>query len=516
MPKLVIDNQPVEVPAGATILDAAVKLGIEIPTLCFLPARPAATSCMVCVVRLAHSGELVASCGYPAEEGMVVECDSEQVRHARRAALELLLGDHVGDCDGPCRSICPAGMDIPRMTRQIVAGDAGSALATARRSLVLPGVLGRICPAPCERGCRRGLHDGPVAIRLLHRFAADAGEAPIPQKGPPTGKSVAIVGAGPAGLSAACHLLLTGHAPTIFDDHELLGGMLRYGVPAEQLPRDVLDAEVGVIERLGAELRLGVRVGQDVPVQQLHDEFDAVFFAPGELDRAGAERLGLAATDKGVRSDPATCATATVGVFAGGDATGRRRMAVRAVAAGRTAAEAIDRYLRGQADAAPPKRFNSRMGRLLDGEMDALLAGGDPRDRVAPAGGEAGGFIADEAAAESARCLHCDCRKADACKLRLYAERHAARQQRPPQRRRFETHPDHARVVYEPGKCIACGICVRIARESGEPLGLTFVGRGFDVRVAVPFGRPLSEGLTRIADECVRACPTGALASTDS
>ena len=119
MPTRRIDNREVEVPAGATVLDAARKLGIEIPTLCHLDGRPALTSCMVCVVKVAGRGWLVPACAFRAEDGMEVESQTEPVLRARRAALELLLSDHVGDCEAPCRLACPAGANIPLMIRQI-------------------------------------------------------------------------------------------------------------------------------------------------------------------------------------------------------------------------------------------------------------------------------------------------------------------------------------------------------------------------------------------------------------
>ncbi len=106
-----------------------------------------------------------------------------------------------------------------------------------------------------------------------------------------------------------------------------------------------------------------------------------------------------------------------------------------------------------------------------------------------------------------------DCRKPDTCLLRLYAQTHDARQTRyKAQRRRFVQQTQHPDVIYEPGKCIDCGICIQIASQAGEKLGLAFVGRGFDVRVAVPFNESLAEGLKVVAAQCVRACPTGALA----
>ncbi|MGB2782009.1 MAG: 2Fe-2S iron-sulfur cluster-binding protein, partial [Phycisphaerae bacterium] len=159
MPQLMIDNREVTVPEGATILDAARRLGIAIPTLCHLDGLPPSTSCMVCLVRVRSPDRLVPSCAALAEDGMIVESETEEVRAARREAMALLLSDHLGDCEAPCRIICPAGLDIPRMLRHLAAGETGEAYALARGALVLPGVLGCICPAPCEKGCRRGEYD---------------------------------------------------------------------------------------------------------------------------------------------------------------------------------------------------------------------------------------------------------------------------------------------------------------------------------------------------------------------
>src|SRR3972149_9846484 len=130
MPRLTIDNREVEPAAGSTILDAAAKLGIDIPTLCFLKDLDPSTSCMVCVVKIAGLPSLVPACATIATDDMKVESDSERVREARRAALELLLSDHLGDCMGPCQMTCPARMDIPLMIRHIAAGRLADAIAT--------------------------------------------------------------------------------------------------------------------------------------------------------------------------------------------------------------------------------------------------------------------------------------------------------------------------------------------------------------------------------------------------
>jgi len=450
---------------------------------------------------------------------MHVASDSEEVHEARKAALELLLSDHVGDCVGPCRMGCPAHMDIPLMIRQIAAGELKDAIVTVKQDIALPAVLGRICPAPCEKACRRKQHDEAVSICLLKRYVADVdlqSESPyLPHRAEKRNKRVAIIGAGPAGLAAAYYLQQDGFECTIFDDHDEPGGMLRYGVPEKDLPRDVLMAEIAQIQKLGVAFRFNTCVGVTLSMEEVRRQFDAVFISTGELKPDDAEALGVDAAPDGIKIDHRTGATSAPGVFAGGDAVRKRRLTVRAVADGKEAAETIRQYLTGEQVTGPAKTFNSRMGKLDSGEMAVFLQSAGSESRRRPSG-PVGGFTAEEARAESLRCLRCDCRKPDRCLLRQYAQAHDARQARyKAERRRFVQQTQHPDVIYEPGKCIDCGICIQMASASQEKLGLTFVGRGFDVRVAVPFGESLAEGLRIAAAQCVEACPTGALAFKD-
>ncbi|HUW17932.1 MAG TPA: FAD-dependent oxidoreductase [Sedimentisphaerales bacterium] len=516
MPRLTIDNRQVEVDDGATILDAGRKLGIEIPTMCFLEGCRPSTSCMVCVVKVGGWGRLVPACGAIAEDGMRIETDCQEVREARKAALELLLSEHVGDCMGPCQVTCPAGMNIPLMIRQIAAGELGEAIATVKRDIALPAVLGRICPAPCEKACRRAMFDEAVSICLLKRYAADvdlqSGKPYLPDCRARQDKRVAVIGAGPAGLAAAYYLAQEGFACTIFDEHEKPGGMLRYGVPREKLPIEVLEAEIAIIERLGVEFRGRTRIGTALSMTDLRKGFDAVFIAVGALKTGDLKWLGVEAGENGIVIQGKTYETSVAGVFAGGDAVRKRKLTVRAVADGKEAAVAIAQSLSGQKLTGPAEVFNTRIGKLRDGEIERFVACASGAARLRPAQ-QGSGFVEGQAREESARCLHCDCRKAENCMLRRYAQDYEARARRyKSELPLFVQHLQHPDVIYEPGKCIRCGLCVQITSQAGEELGLTFIGRGFDVHVAVPFDHSIAEGLKRTASQCVEACPTGALA----
>lgn len=512
MPRLTIDHREIEVPEGATLLEAARRLGIDIPTLCYLEGCDPATSCLVCMVKDCARGRLVPACATRAADGMEIESETEEIFAVRRTALELLLSDHVGDCLGPCQFACPAHMDVPTMLRQIAQRDFGSAIATIKRDLALPAILGRICPKPCEKSCRRAAADGAVAICQLKRTVADAdlasGQPYRPACAPASGKRVAIVGAGPTGLSAAWFLARHGHQVALIDRRPQAGGRLWDETDEAQLPRAVLEAEVAAVLALGAVFRGETVVGEDVLPENLLAEHDAVLLACG----AGAAALGDAwavrTSPRGIEVDRGSYATSRPGVFAAGNAVRGKAIVVRSAADGKEAAEAIHQFLSGQTVTGFPEPFSVRMGRVSEKELSVFL----PLASVAPRR-ELPADDSDWAAEQAGRCLHCDCRARDACKLRTYAARYGADAKHyAGQRRAFEQQAQPSGVIYEPGKCIGCGLCVQIAARAGEPLGLTFIGRGFNVRVGVPFDRSIDEALQRVAAECIAACPTGAIA----
>ena len=207
MVTLTIDGRETRVPAGTTILDAARRIGIAVPTLCHVEGFEPSASCFLCAVEIDGRAALAPSCAMPVAEGMVVRTNSDHVRASRKMALELLFSDHVGDCVGPCRTGCPARLDIPGFITLMTGGDLRRSAEVVSDALTLPASLGRICPRLCEQRCRRCEGGEPLSIGSLHRHAADrdqTSESPyLPRAAAPTGKRVAIAGAGPAGDAAA-------------------------------------------------------------------------------------------------------------------------------------------------------------------------------------------------------------------------------------------------------------------------------------------------------------------------
>jgi formate dehydrogenase major subunit len=673
MINLTIDGRQIAIEEGSTVLRAAEQLGIRIPTLCHVKGIEPSTSCFVCAVQIEGRRAFSPACAMPVAEGMVVHTATEDVRKARRMALELLLSDHAGECKAPCSARCPADLDIPGFVWGIVSGDVSHAMQVISERLVLAGSLGRVCPRLCEKECRRCDFDQGLSIGALHRYAADldgaAAHPYLPARAPASGKSVAIIGAGPAGLSAAYHLQQKGHACTLYDAHPLPGGMLRYGIPEYRLPKHALDSEIASVCELGAELRMDQIWGRDFMLADLRARYNAVFIAIGaqgaqglncrgeehalagigflaqvtngaapeigkdaivlgggntamdcartairlgarvrifyrrtrqempclieevegaeaegahieylvapvrlekrgaalvltcqrmelgepdasgrrrpvavdgseftvecscviaaigqSVDRGLAEHEGLRVTRWGIEADAHTMEASIPGVFAGGDAVLGADLAVRAVAAGRMAAASIHQYLTDEPVTGEPVYASIAMRPVDDDERAAMFRAIEraPRVRLQELAmarrlasfEEVESRLSDsDALREARRCMTCGCRKADCCTVRSLATEYCADVYRyAGVRRRFKIDDSHPEIIYEPGKCINCDACVRIAAAAGEEIGLTMIARGFDVRVAPPFEKPLLEALVKTARQCAESCPTGALA----
>lgn len=182
----------------------------------------------------------------------------------------------------PCVALCPAGVDIPGYIALINAGRYDDAVRLVRKDNPFPTACAYICEHPCEARCRRNMVDDPVNIRGLKRYAVDhAGDVSQPSCAPSTGKTVAVVGGGPGGLSAAYYLSLMGHKVTVYEKQKMLGGMLRYGIPSYRFPREKLDAEIASILSLGIEVKTEVDVGTDPSLDDLRRQYDCLYLSIG-------------------------------------------------------------------------------------------------------------------------------------------------------------------------------------------------------------------------------------------
>ncbi|NLL63357.1 MAG: FAD-dependent oxidoreductase [Ruminococcaceae bacterium] len=283
--KYTIDGIEVIAEQGETILSSATRAGVEIPTLCFSDKTAIYGACGVCVVEAEGVPKLLRACSAIPQDGYVVRTDTERVLRARKTAFELLLSDHTGDCRGPCKLKCPAGTDCQKYVNEIKDGKYYDAVATIYDVFPLPASIGRVCPHPCEDACRRELVEEPISIAFLKAFAADKVLASDNKykitTGADSGKRVAIIGGGPAGLTAAVKLREYGHAVTIFDQQPKMGGMLRYGIPQYRLPKEILDAEIAIIEEAGVVMKNNVKLGKDIQFNEIVKTYDAVLVAIG-------------------------------------------------------------------------------------------------------------------------------------------------------------------------------------------------------------------------------------------
>ncbi|RIH65034.1 FAD-dependent oxidoreductase [Mariniphaga sediminis] len=508
---LKINNKEVRVEEGTSVMKAAQQVGIEVPNLCWHDELEHFTSCMLCLVKDTRNGKLFPSCSIQAAEHMDVVTDDDEVVEARKTALELLLSEHVGDCEAPCHIACPAHMNIPLMNRLIAAGKFDDALEVVKRDIALPAVLGRICPAPCEGACHRKTVDEAVSICLLKRYVGDEGMEPKIIPAPKTDWKVAVIGAGPAGLSAAYYLQLRGIQVTLFDKAEKAGGQIRTEISEEKLPREVLDKEIETILKTGVDFHGGKTINTEM-FRIMQNEFDAFVIATGSVSE-NAEVFGLNTTPKGIEADRNTYQTSAENVFAIGNALRTSRLAVRSVGQGKEVAFSVWQYLNNQPVKGEPRIFNSRFGKLVNEEFSEYLKESVERKRVFPENMGTDGFSREEAIAEAQRCLHCDCRAIDDCKLRIYSDRYQVDQRRfkTSERRKITKLNTHTSLIYEPQKCIKCGICVRLTEKYGERFGFTYIGRGFDVEIGVPFNEELKQALTETALKVAKGCPTGAI-----
>ncbi|EOV7447542.1 formate dehydrogenase subunit alpha [Vibrio vulnificus] len=284
MIQIVIDGKYRIVEAGQTVLQAAKVCGVEIPSLCGMNRSGEKIPCDLCVVEV-ESGGPRRACELEVYNGLTVKTQSEALSAHRKQALNRIMSDHYADCEAPCKTACPAGVDIQSYLYHIAQNDHQKAIEVIKRTLPMPLSIGRVCPAFCESECRRSLVDDAIAIRQLKRHAADADlaaqEAYTPEKKAGKNKRVAIVGSGPGGLTAGYYLTNEGYQVDVFEAMPQAGGWLRYGIPEYRLPKSILDKEIELMCRNGMAIHTDKKLGRDISLSQLSQAYDAVCLAVG-------------------------------------------------------------------------------------------------------------------------------------------------------------------------------------------------------------------------------------------
>ncbi len=284
---IIINGKPAKGYSNEYIVDVAKREGIIIPTLCNDDRLEPYSSCFVCVVEIEGNPKPQPSCSTRITEGMVINTESQKVIDSRQTALNLLLSNHYADCVAPCKETCPAGVDVQGYISLIEKGLYSEAIALIKQVNPLPAICGRVCVRPCEAACRRNLLDEGtgVGIDYMKRFAADydlmSASKFVPEKEPSTGKKVAIIGAGPGGLSAAYYLQIKGHQCDIYEMQNHPGGWLRYGIPEYRLPNDIIDQETKNITDLGVNIYYNQKLGDNLKYSEIQAKYDATVLTIG-------------------------------------------------------------------------------------------------------------------------------------------------------------------------------------------------------------------------------------------
>jgi formate dehydrogenase major subunit len=288
MISITIDGKKCNTKKGVSVIEAARANGIDIPTLEYDPRITLPPNIEMAFVEIAVRGRtrFASAISTLLRDGMEIRTESDSLNHYRRIYLQAQLGIHHGDCVAPCALRCPAQIDIQKYLYHAADGNFSEALKIIKESNPLPTVCGRVCPHPCESECRRNAFDGAVNINEVKRFVASwdksQGSPYTPECLPDTGFRIAVVGAGPAGLTAAWFLRRLGHRVSIFEMQEAAGGMLRWGIPSYRLPEKELDTEIQSILDLGVEIRYNSKLGRDFTLESLKREgFDACFVGLG-------------------------------------------------------------------------------------------------------------------------------------------------------------------------------------------------------------------------------------------
>lgn len=287
MSKILVNINGKEIKAyrNQTILEVCKDNNIQVPTLCHSKMLENYGSCGICVVEVEGTNKLLRSCSTDIRDGMIIKTTSNRIKESRKTTLELLLSYHTGDCKAPCTFSCPGNVDVQGYVGLIANEEYEEALKLIKEKLPLPAAIGRVCPHPCQSGCRRDIIEDSISIAWLKRFVADKDlekdEPYIPEIKANKNKKIAVIGGGPGGLSAAYFLRKEGYQVTVYEAMPEFGGMLKYGIPLYRLPKDVLNSEINLIEKMGVKLVPNTRIGESIEFNHIRKEFDAVYVSIG-------------------------------------------------------------------------------------------------------------------------------------------------------------------------------------------------------------------------------------------
>jgi len=401
------------------------------------------------------------------------------------------------------------------MNRLIAEGKMDEALRLVKETIALPAILGYICPAPCEKACRRKDIDEPLSICMLKRFVAeedlfsDFSYKPILK--PSRNQKVAIIGSGPAGLAASFHLAKEGFECHVYDSHILPGGKLRTDITNEILPEKVLDAEIDRIRSLQVEFFQNQSLGIDDIIDKLSSKYSFILWMAGADTIKWTEYLEQ--TTLSSNKDLQIFCIKQCHLFVPKQIPSKSKMAVRSVGLGRKSSDWIMEFIETQHVSAPSRIFNSIYKPITTEEQTEFLKEAQNSFHRETTPEKLQGFSKEKAIKEAGRCLHCDCRKKESCVLRNLSTDYKASQRvyLLASHKKITKNTEHVKLVFENLKCIKCGICIQTAQRQGEKTGFAFYGRGFDVKVAIPIEKSISELTDETAILCAGNCPTGAI-----
>ena len=671
-----IDNNECTAEPTMTIIEAARANSIDIPALGYDPRVSPPGNIEVAFVEIedGDKSKYVSATSTYVHDGMFIHTQSDELTSYRKIYLQALLRNHYGDCVAPCVLRCPANIDIQKYIYHVASGNFLEAIEVIKESNPFPAVCGRVCPHPCESDCRRNTIDSAVNINAIKRFVSDWDNYQIcpykPECMPDTGNRIAVVGAGPAGLTAAYFLRRKGHKVEIYDMHGAAGGMLRWGIPYYRLPEKQLDAEIQSILDLGIDIHYNKKLGRDFTLESLkRDGFDAVFVglgaqkstsigvdgedlpgvmsgldflanlakgetpdvgervivigggntamdaarsamrlgakdvtiayrrtrqempaqdieieeaieenvniqyltAPvsiksadhmlqmvcihmvlGEPDKSGRRRpvpvagseftlsantiisaIGQAVDSACMGNDsvidkwgnikvhPTTMQTSIPWIFSGGDCVTGPDIAIAAIGAGKRAAEAIDQYVKNNFITPSAQPYTSTKGSWQSMPPE-IFKGVKLTDRheipTIPPSKRSNNFKEstmtwdmDTAMAEASRCLSCGCSERYDCELRNYATQYGVQFDLSKQIKPLPVDDNHPIITRETGKCILCGLCLKVCREMVGVSALSFYETDGVLTIGPNDQRPLDYTTCVACGHCAAICPTGAL-----